>query len=304
MEDAGDYSCEAENNVGGIVATGTLLVHSPPQFVIRPKTQLGELGGEVIFECQATGYPEPTLFWTIEGDRSLIVPGSKIKNAEASISADGGSILSIDEITRADNGKVVVCSAVNSVGSVSTRVVLTLNLQEDTPPPIIVQGPTNQTLPIDGMALLPCRATGNPQPVISWYKDGIPIVQNERVIIDENGMLMIRELSKNDDTGLYTCVASSRSGKSNLSGYLVSLRLVLECGSEQFTHEFFFSSHPHAESRQSKESQHQILQSTRSLSLSQCARQTHPSRQAWQQLDLAVDQEQRDGKFRTRWLFD
>jgi hypothetical protein len=27
MEDVGEYSCEAENNVGGIVATGTLLVH-------------------------------------------------------------------------------------------------------------------------------------------------------------------------------------------------------------------------------------------------------------------------------------
>lgn len=220
MEDAGDYSCEAENNIGEIVATGTLLVYAPPSFVIRPKTQIGELGGEVIFECQASGYPEPTLFWTVEGDRSLIVPGSKIKNAEASISADGGSILSIDELTRADNGKVVVCSAVNSVGSVSTRVVLSMNLQEDTPPPLIIQGPSNQTLPIDGIASLPCRATGNPQPVISWYKDGIPIVQNDRINIDENGMLMIRELNKNDDTGLFTCVASSRSGKSTWSGFL------------------------------------------------------------------------------------
>jgi roundabout axon guidance receptor 2 len=27
MEDVGEYSCEVENNVGGIVATGTLLVH-------------------------------------------------------------------------------------------------------------------------------------------------------------------------------------------------------------------------------------------------------------------------------------
>jgi roundabout, axon guidance receptor 2 len=193
---------------------------APPSFVIRPKTQIGDLGGEVIFECQATGYPEPTLFWTVEGDRSLIVPGSKVKNAEASISADGGSILSIDEITRADNGKVVVCSAVNSVGSVSTRVVLSVNLQEDTPPPLIIQGPMNQTLPILSIASLPCRATGNPQPVLSWYKDGIPVVQNDRVIIDENGMLTIRELSKNDDTGLYTCVASSRSGKSTWSGFL------------------------------------------------------------------------------------
>ncbi|XP_070489904.1 protein sax-3-like [Chironomus tepperi] len=220
MEDVGEYICEADNGVGAIVAAGMLLVHSPPSFTIRPKTQIGELGSEVIFECQATGYPEPTLFWTIEGNRSLILPGMKSKKMEATLTADGGSILSIDEIDRSDNGKVVVCSAVNSVGSVSTRVVLSVNLQDDSPPPQIIQGPVNQTLPIKSVASLPCRAIGTPKPVISWYKDGIPVVQSDKISIEDNGLLTITELNKNDDTGLYTCVASSKSGKSTWSGFL------------------------------------------------------------------------------------
>jgi len=174
----------------------------------------------VIFECQAIGYPEPTLFWTIEGNRSLILPGMKVQKSEATVTADGGSILSIDEIDRNDNGKVVVCSAVNSVGSVSTRVVLSVNLQDDSPPPQIIQGPSNQTLPIKSVASLPCRAIGTPKPVISWYKDGIPVVQSDRIAIENNGLLTVTELSKNDDTGLYTCVASSKSGKSTWSGFL------------------------------------------------------------------------------------
>ncbi|KAG5676557.1 hypothetical protein PVAND_006381 [Polypedilum vanderplanki] len=194
MDDIGEYSCEADNAVGTVVASGMLLVHSPPSFTIRPKSQVGELNGEVIFECQATGYPEPTLFWTIEGNRTLILPGIKSKNIEASLTADGGSILSIDEIDRSDNGKVIVCSAVNSVGSVSTRVVLTVNLQDDTPPP-----QTFKDL---------------------WYKDGIPVAQSDKITIDDNGLLTITELNKNDDTGLYTCVASSKSGKSTWSGFL------------------------------------------------------------------------------------
>jgi roundabout axon guidance receptor 2 len=250
MDDIGEYSCEADNAVGTIVASGMLLVHceslslslvcpflvnihytfvcslsrslkiAPPVLSIRPKSQLGELGGEVIFECQAVGYPEPTLFWTIEGNRTLILPGTKSKNVEASLTADGGSILSIDEIDRSDNGKVIVCSAVNGVGSVSTRVVLSVNLQDDSPPPQILQGPVNQTLPIKSVASLPCRAIGMPKPVISWYKDGIPVAQSDKITIDDNGLLTITELSKNDDTGLFTCVASSKSGKSTWSGFL------------------------------------------------------------------------------------
>ena len=197
-----------------------IFLKAPPTFVIRPKSQITDLGSEVIFECQATGYPKPTLFWTIEGNRSLILPGMKIKNVEASSTADGGSILSIDEIDRVDNSKVVVCSAVNSVGSVTTRVVLSVNLQDDSPPPLIHHGPMNQTLPIKSVASMPCKATGNPQPVVSWYKEGIPVVQSERIIIEDNGLLTITDLHKNEDTGLYTCVASSKSGKSTWSGIL------------------------------------------------------------------------------------
>ncbi len=174
----------------------------------------------MIFECQATGYPEPTLFWTIEGNRSLILPGTKLNNIEASLSADGSSILSVNEIDRSDNGKVVVCSAVNSVGSVSTRVVLSVNLQDDSPPPQIILGPVNQTLPIKSVASLPCRAIGNPKPVISWYKDGIPVAQSDKISIEENGLLTITDLNKNEDSALYTCVASSKSGKSTWSGFL------------------------------------------------------------------------------------
>jgi len=194
---------------------------APPSFVIRPKSQIAELGSEVIFECQAVGYPEPTLFWNIEGNRSLILSGTKFNNVEASSTADGGSILSIDEIDRVDNGKVIVCSAVNSVGSVSTRVVLSVNLQDDSPPPLIIQGPMNQTLPIKSVASMPCRVAGAPKPIVSWYKDGIPVVASDKITIDaESGLLTIKDLNKNDDSGLYTCVTSSKSGKSTWSGYL------------------------------------------------------------------------------------
>uniref|UniRef100_A0A182UI74 Ig-like domain-containing protein n=1 Tax=Anopheles melas TaxID=34690 RepID=A0A182UI74_9DIPT len=198
----GEYSCEADNAVGSITAS------APPSFLVRPKNVIIEPGSEALFECQATGHPHPTLFWSVEGNRTLLVPGSRLDNLEVTQNADGTSVLSIAQVGRMDNGKVIVCSAVNSVGSVSTRVVLSVNLQDDRPPPLILQGPCNQTLPIKSVAILPCKASGIPPPVISWYKDGIPVLASEKINITKSGTLTIADLSKIDDSGLYTCVAS------------------------------------------------------------------------------------------------
>lgn len=39
-------------------------------------------------------------------------------------------------------------------------------------PPIILQGPANQTLALGSSVWLPCRVTGTPQPSVQWKKDG------------------------------------------------------------------------------------------------------------------------------------
>lgn len=147
-------------------------------------------------------------------------PGSKYDNIEITLTPEGRSVLSLSKVQRVDSGKIIVCSAVNSVGSVSSRVVLAINTQDDRPPPIILHGPSNQTLPLKSMAVLPCRAIGTPTPVVSWYRDGIPVPQSSRVNISESGTLTLTDLNKDQDQGLYTCVASSRSGKSTWSAYL------------------------------------------------------------------------------------
>lgn len=62
-------------------------------------------------------------------------------------------------------------------------------------PPIIRQGPANQTLAPGTTAQLQCHVMGNPLPSIQWERDGQRILGNdERISLMENGTLQITAL--------------------------------------------------------------------------------------------------------------
>ncbi|XP_017474613.1 PREDICTED: protein sax-3 isoform X1 [Rhagoletis zephyria] len=221
IADEGEYSCEADNVVGAISALGTLTVYAPPKFIQRPTSKSIELGADTSFECRASGNPRPTLFWTIKNNRTIIFPGAPPLDRFQSLNTEEGhSILTLTNFQRTDRDLVVVCNAMNEVATITARAQLTLDSQEDRPPPIIIAGPVNQTLPVKSMATLQCKAIGLPNPTISWYRDGIPVHPNAKVNITAAGDLIISDLDRKEDQGLYTCVASSRTGKSTWSGYL------------------------------------------------------------------------------------
>ncbi|XP_054083127.1 roundabout homolog 2 [Zeugodacus cucurbitae] len=221
IADEGEYSCEADNVVGAISAMGTLTVFAPPKFIQRPLSKSIELGADTSFECRASGNPRPTLFWTIKNNRTIIFPGAPPLDRFQSINTEEGhSILTLTNFQRTDRDLVVVCNAMNEVATITARAQLTLDSQEDRPPPIIIAGPVNQTLPVKSLATLQCKAIGLPNPTISWYRDGIPVHPNAKVNITAAGDLIISDLDRKEDQGLYTCVASSRTGKSTWSGYL------------------------------------------------------------------------------------
>lgn len=152
-----------------------------------------EQGKDAEFECGADGSPKPLVFWTIEGNRSLLLPGSKTSRFLVSPTVDGRVVLTIESTTKNDSGMVIICSAVNQAGSLTARVKLSVMSSEDQPPPVIVHVPMNQTLPLRSMATLPCRAIGSPPPIISWYREGIPVVSGrDRANISETGTLHIQ----------------------------------------------------------------------------------------------------------------
>lgn len=75
----------------------------------------------------------------------------------------------------------------------------------DRPPPIIRQGPSNQTLGVDSVALLKCHASGDPIPSISWLKDGVSLLgKDPRMSLQELGSLQIKNIKVKDYIGLNT----------------------------------------------------------------------------------------------------
>lgn len=179
---------------------------------VRPIAQSVEVGMEAFYECSANGNPKPTLFWSIEGNHTLIFPGVSWNRFQASIGTDGKSKLLIEATKKEDSGLTVVCSAVNLAGAITGRAKLLVTSEDDRPPPIIIFGPSNQTLPLKSIAEFLCTATGTPDPIISWYHRSIPVLPSSKINISENGTLTIKDLAR-DDTGIYTCVASSKNGK-------------------------------------------------------------------------------------------
>ncbi|XP_056329854.1 roundabout homolog 1 isoform X5 [Danio aesculapii] len=217
--DAGTYTCQAENMMGKTEASATLTIHVPPVFVVRPRNQVAGMGRTVTFQCEATGSPQPAIFWQKEGSQNLLFSSQPPPpSSRFSVSQTGD--LTITAVERSDGG-YYSCQALNIAGSVITKALLEVtDVISDRPPPIVRQGPTNQTVAVDGTVVLGCQATGTPIPTILWRKDGVLVsTHDSRLKQLDTGALQIR-YAKLGDTGMYTCTASTPSGEASWKAYL------------------------------------------------------------------------------------
>ncbi|XP_031152268.1 roundabout homolog 2 isoform X4 [Sander lucioperca] len=236
-QDEGTYTCTSENSVGKTEASAMLQVHVgpflPPQIATKPRDQIASQGRSITFQCSTTGNPPPAIFWQKEGSQMLLFPGQPpSQSGRYSVSMSGE--LTITDVHPEDSG-FYICQAISVAGSVLTKALLEV---EGGPsgrvPPIIRQGPANQTVSQGATAYLHCRVIGGPSVKISWEKDGERLLGNKpRLTLMENGSLQITDI-KDADSGMYTCVVSSATGETSWSGMLT----VREDGVSSVSREF------------------------------------------------------------------
>uniref|UniRef100_A0A672QY00 Neogenin 1a n=1 Tax=Sinocyclocheilus grahami TaxID=75366 RepID=A0A672QY00_SINGR len=76
-EDAGVYSCVADNTNGSIEAQTELTLKASPQFLKKPANIYAHEATDIIFECEVTGSPAPTIKWVKNGD--AVIPSDYFK---------------------------------------------------------------------------------------------------------------------------------------------------------------------------------------------------------------------------------
>ena len=73
--------------------------------------------------------------------------------------------------------------------------------------------PVDTEVGVGETATLHCRAPrGEPEPRVRWSKDGDRVRSSDRVMMDVQGELTIRD-ARRDDAGSYVCVASNVAGE-------------------------------------------------------------------------------------------
>ncbi|XP_064595276.1 roundabout homolog 1-like isoform X2 [Liolophura sinensis] len=223
VSDEGLYICQAENSVGSTEAVARLSVHSHPAFVVTPSDKVVGVGRTLTLQCQVEGNPPPAVFWSRGTGQELMFP--KQDHGRFSVGDDG--TFRVENIQHEDAGEYQ-CQALSVAGSAVATVkievrdsVASIPDHDPRPPPLIQYGPQNQTLPVNSLALIPCQASGDPQPIIRWYKDSRPIALTDpRITILDSGSLQISDL-RISDSGIYACKAMSETGEALQKASLV-----------------------------------------------------------------------------------
>uniref|UniRef100_A0A0A9W2X0 Hemicentin-2 n=2 Tax=Lygus hesperus TaxID=30085 RepID=A0A0A9W2X0_LYGHE len=187
----GDYKCTAENKAGSQIHFVHLNVLEKPRvkIVARNVPMSGDVnsGDEVVLTCDVHGKPIPELNW-FKDDQLLST--NRVIRFKASQSKSGN----------------YTCQANNTIGEASDFIsVNVISL------PTIHGSPYELVSGIEGHDLeLFCSASGNPPPLISWFKNDQKLNNASDTIVNLR-TLQILKLSK-EFFGNITCEASNLRG--------------------------------------------------------------------------------------------
>ncbi|XP_036442958.1 neogenin 1a isoform X5 [Colossoma macropomum] len=140
-EDAGIYQCLAENANDSIEVRAELTVQVPPQFLKRPVNTFAHEAMDVVFECEVTGSPAPTIKWVKNGD--AVIPSDYFRIIKE-------QNLQVQGLVKSDEG-FYQCLAENEAGNVQASAQLVIMDQAiPSPSPTLTRATTDRVTPGSG----------------------------------------------------------------------------------------------------------------------------------------------------------
>ncbi|XP_072306289.1 neural cell adhesion molecule L1.1-like [Eucyclogobius newberryi] len=194
QSDDGEYQCRAHNEHGDTSHAYTVTVEAPPFWVKEPQDLMYAPGESVRLDCQAEGFPTPTITWSMNG-----LPLSEV-DADPRRSVSGG-VLKLMDVEVSDTA-VYQCEAKNKHGSALLNTYINV---VELPAQILTPDELQYRVTEEGDITLQCEAFGSPQPHVTWDKQGAaPLLSHSHVSLLTDGTLEVFNVSR-DDSGLYTC---------------------------------------------------------------------------------------------------
>ncbi|XP_056129543.1 neural cell adhesion molecule L1-like protein [Lampris incognitus] len=207
-DDSGKYMCKAKNPHGEVVHYFTVTVEEPPDWIFKPKSQLSMIGSEVLIKCSATGTPQPTITWKVNGLPLEEVPAANRKEFDDTI---------VLHNAKPSDSAVYQCEASNRYGTLLANAnIMIMNLS-----PMILTKEDEEYSAVEGKGvIMHCKVFSSPPSTITWSKDDSSrSVEGPRFTVHMNGSLEIYNVQK-QDMGQYTCFTKNTEGTSAIDAML------------------------------------------------------------------------------------
>ncbi|XP_069890339.1 hemicentin-1 [Dipodomys merriami] len=214
VSDVAVYTCVASNRAGVDTKHYSLQVIVPPNLDNAMGTEEITIvrGSSTSMTCFTDGTPTPSVSWLRDG-QPLGLDAHLTVNTQ-------GMVLQLIKAETEDSGRYT-CIASNDAGEASKHFILKV-----LEPPHIngSEGSGEVSVIVNYPLELSCFASGIPTPKIAWMKDGRPLTHTDQVQTLQGGALLRISSTQVEDTGRYTCLASSPAGDDDKE-YLVRVHV-------------------------------------------------------------------------------
>ncbi|KAM9450345.1 neural cell adhesion molecule 1a isoform 2-T2 [Clarias gariepinus] len=204
VDNAGIYKCVAKNGDKEAEATVNVKIYQKLTFQNAPSPQEFNEGEDAVIVCDVISSPPPTIIW--KHQRTKIQPEKDVRFKVLS-----NNHLQIRGIKKSDEGAYTCEGRIMARGEIDLRVIKVI---VNVLPSIRTRSAElNATADIEQAVTLACYADGYPEPTVTWVRNKVVLVADEKYSLNDDGSeLTIKDVKKLDE-GDYTCIARNKAGE-------------------------------------------------------------------------------------------